>query len=71
VERFCAYCGDPVDPTSKYVWRRVIGWERKSTGAGRKSGSDIALREPRDEYACNACVALRRGRVTPGQETLI
>jgi len=67
----CAFCGDPIDPASRYIWRRIVGWERKASGVTRKSGSDIALREPRDEYACNACIASRRGRVSAGQESLI
>jgi hypothetical protein len=71
MERNCVYCGDPVDPTSRFTWRRVVGWERKAQGASRKSGSDIALREPRDEYACNACIVSHRSGVSPGQESLI
>jgi len=67
----CAYCGDPVDPTSRFIWHRVVGWERKAQAGSRKSGSDIALREPRDEYACNACIASRKGRVSRAQESLL
>jgi hypothetical protein len=51
----CTYCGDPIDPQT--VYRRVVGWERKSKAASRKAGSDIVLRESRDEFAWTpACV---------------
>lgn len=69
-ERRCFYCLDPVDPQSSFVWHRVIGWERKAVAKSRRSGSDIALREPRDEYACNACISRLRGGVPATQNTI-
>lgn len=67
----CAYCGDPVDPNSSFTWRRVIGWERKAVAASRRSGSDIVLREPRDEYACDICVSRLKRGVAPRQGALL
>ena len=65
----CTYCGGPVDSTSR--WRRVIGWERKAISESRKSGSDIVLREPQDEYACNACITLLKSGISVSQESLL
>ena len=67
----CALCGDRVDPHSPFTYRRVVGWERKATSASRKSGSDIALREPRDEFAHGHCVSLAKQNLSPGQASLI
>ena len=69
--RHCTFCGEPVDPLSPYTWRRVIGWERKAQAQSRKSGSDIALREARDEYACDPCVSRAKQGLPTGQEALI
>ena len=67
----CVYCNEPVDPLSPRTWHLIVGWERKATGATRKSGSDIALRQPRDKYACDACVQRKKRGIAPTQETLI
>lgn len=67
----CALCGELVDPLDRHTWRRVVGWERKAIGQSRKSGSDIALREPRDEYAHAHCIRLYRLHVHVGQGTLV
>ena len=67
----CALCGEPVDPHSSFTYRRIVGWERKATGATRKSGSDIALREPRDEFAHGHCVSLAKQNLSPGQASLM
>lgn len=67
----CSFCSKPVDPFSRFTWRRVVGWERKAAAASRKSGSDIALREPRDEYACDVCVGKLRNGLAPMQEGLL
>jgi hypothetical protein len=64
------YCSADVDPRSPSVWRRVVGWERKALGASRKSGSDIALREARDEYACDGCIRKIKLGVAPTQGVL-
>lgn len=69
--RQCAYCGEPVDPSSRFTWRRVVGWERKAVAMSRKSGSDIALREPRDEYAHDHCIGRAKANLAPGQEALL
>ncbi len=71
MNRACSYCGESVDPLSRFVWRRVVGWERKATSQSRKSGSDITLREPRDEYACDGCVSRLKRDVAPAQGSLI
>ena len=56
----CQFCGEPVDPLDKSTWRRIQGWERKAQGPTRRSGSDIALREPLEEYAHSSCIVLEK-----------
>ncbi len=65
--RPCFYCGEPVDPYSRYTWHRVIGWERK----GKAGGSDITLREPRDGFAHDHCVSLAKSGLSSGQAALL
>ena len=67
----CALCREPVDPLSQFTYRRIVGWERKATASSRKSGSDIALREPRDEFAHGHCVSLAKQNLAPGQASLM
>ena len=67
----CHFCGEPIDPTNRYTWRAVTGWERKALDRSRRSGSDIALREPRDEWAHDMCVSRARAGVAPLQESLL
>jgi hypothetical protein len=67
----CFYCGKSVDPTARETYRRVVGWERKAFMASRKSGSDIVLREARDEYAHPSCIALERDGIVVGQGSLL
>jgi hypothetical protein len=66
----CALCGQPVEPTARTTFQRVSGWERKALSASRKSGSDIVLREPRDEFAHGHCVERVRSGVPVAQESL-
>jgi len=67
----CPFCGKPIDPTSDRTWRRVEGWERKAPAAStRRGGSDIALREPLDEYAHDRCIQLAKAGVSAEQMTL-
>jgi hypothetical protein len=67
----CTYCGKPVDLAARSTLRRVVGWERKAAAASRKAGSDVVMREPRDEYAHEACVALERAGVNVAQGSLL
>jgi hypothetical protein len=68
----CTYCGTPVDPTSRYVWTRIQGWEKKAyVSSTRKGGSDISLREHLEQYACEDCIRKLKRGVSPGQATLI
>jgi hypothetical protein len=67
----CHYCGDPVDPQSRFTWHRIVGWERKAVSASRKGGSDIALREQREEFACDQCVHRLQQGLAPLQEALL
>lgn len=68
----CFFCGDPVDPSSRAVWRRVAGWEHKSyKGGTRRGGSDISMREPTGELACDRCINLVKRGIDPKQERLI
>jgi hypothetical protein len=64
----CQFCGEPVDPRSRFTWHRVIGWERP----GRAGGSDVTLRERLgDELAHDHCVRLAKAKLSPYQETLL
>lgn len=56
----CPFCQKGIDPLSRYALRKVTGWERKAVGPSRKSGSDIVFREPLDEWAHGACIALAK-----------
>jgi hypothetical protein len=64
----CNFCGEPLDPLSRYVWHRVIGWERP----GQAGGSDITLREKHGEtFAHDHCVRLAKANLPTGQQSLI
>jgi hypothetical protein len=67
----CAECGQPVNATDPNTYQRVQGWERKATAASRKSGSDIVLREPRQEFAHAHCIHRRKLGLSPQQESMI
>lgn len=67
----CHYCGSNVDPMDQTVWHRVIGWERKATATARRGGSDIALREPFEEFACHGCIKLKQDGINPSQSGLL
>ena len=69
--RACHFCRAVVDPLDQAVYRRVVGWERKAFGETRRGGSDIVLRELRDEYACPVCVARLRAGLDARQESLL
>ena len=71
LSRACHFCREPVDPLDQTVYRRVVGWERKAFGETRRGGSDIVLRELRDEYACPTCVARLRAGLDARQESLL
>ena len=65
----CHFCNEPVDPD--YVYRRILGWERKAVAASRRGGSDIVLRQKIDEYACDRCVFRLQHDLSPMQEGLL
>ncbi len=67
----CLYCQRPVDPQSRFVWRRVSGWERKGVGESRRGGSDITCREAEDDYACDACVSRLRSGLSTAQGAML
>ena len=67
----CVFCQKPVNPDDPSVWHAVRGWERKAQATTRRGGSDIALREARDEFACDQCIWRQKARVNPTQEALI
>lgn len=66
----CFYCGKPITATGR-LWRRVVGWESKGVGELRRGGSDIVLREYRDEFACERCVFRLQHGLAPEQESLL
>jgi len=67
----CNFCGEPLNPDSRLVYRRVEGWERKAASESRRGGSDIVLREPLPLYACPTCIVRLQNGVAPGQEALL
>ena len=69
----CTYCGVTLDPTSRSVYRRVVGWERIAGRrvSGKHGGSDISLREPRDQWACTHCIDRLRSGVAIEQGSLL
>lgn len=71
ISRPCFYCGESVDPLAHTTYRRVVGWERKAFAESRRGGSDIVLRELRDEYACPRCVVRLQKGLPVAQETLL
>jgi hypothetical protein len=62
MNELCPFCGERVDPTSSLSWQRVVGWQRiaGTRASGKQGGSDIALRETRQEWAHSACVRLAK-----------
>ena len=58
----CPFCLQPVNPLDRFTWQRVIGWQRMAgrRASGKQGGSDIALRETRQEWAHPHCVRLAR-----------
>jgi hypothetical protein len=70
VKLLCHFCGQPIY-TTRSSYRRVQGWERKAFAESRKSGSDIVLREPLDDYAHAGCIARVRAGLNAGQESLL
>lgn len=69
----CSYCGTPVDPTARTTWTRVVGWQRMAgvRPSGKHGGSDIALRQALDEWACPTCIVRLQNGVGVGQESLL
>ena len=68
----CVFCQKPLNPDDPTVWHRVRGWERKAPTQGtRKGGSDITLREARDEFACDGCIWRQKHHLNANQEALI
>lgn len=67
----CHFCGQDVQVGSQHVWQRTVGWERKAPGDTRKGGSDIALREPRDDWAHDECVQLQKRGLGHLQESVL
>lgn len=69
----CPFCGRPVDPTSPNTWQRVVGWQRIAgvRASGKHGGSDIRLRDTRQEWAHPHCVSLAKDGISVGQEALL
>jgi hypothetical protein len=72
-DRGFVVCGDPVDPSPRRSWRRVVGWQRMAgrRASGEHGGSDIALREPLDEWACPTCIDRLRAGIDVRQASLL
>jgi len=54
----CRFCNRPVDPTSRHVYQRVGGWEKRRASGGTNA---IALREIKQEWAHALCVERAKG----------
>jgi hypothetical protein len=68
----CHYCGSAVDPFARSTWQRVHGWQRRAlSGTSRRGGSDIAVREAREQWACDECVRRLQRGVAPRQGSLV
>ena len=63
-------CGARINPNDRHVWRAMHGWERKGVGETRRGGSDIALRTPISQFACDRCIERLKHGLAPAQETL-
>ena len=62
----CTYCGEEVNPASRWTYTRIIGWHRP----GNAGGSDISLRKKLDEYACVSCIEKLKAGIPVRQEEL-
>lgn len=68
----CVYCNQQIDPESSFNYRRIIGWERKAVStSSRRGGSDVALRERQNEFACGHCIAKLKRGVSSSQGALL
>lgn len=56
----CVFCDEKIDPRDTTAWQRVVGFQRRGQGASRRGGSDITLRETRQEFAHDKCVRRRK-----------
>ena len=66
---FCIYCKKHTINTHT-DYQRIVGWQRKVHTSSRRGGSDIVLRETREQWACRWCIEkLRRGNI--GQQELL
>lgn len=69
--RNCSRCKTPVLPDDPRTLVRIQGWERRSSAASRRGGSDILLRERLDEYLCSGCAHALKAGVAPLQGELV
>ena len=68
----CYFCGEPIlEPKTSYT--QITGWERMAgiRPSGKQGGSDIYLREPTGEVACETCITKLRAGVALEQESLL
>ena len=64
----CHFCGESVDPDAVATYRYVTGWEQKREQGGT---NHVALRQPRQAWAHEACVDRERHKVNALQQTLV
>lgn len=69
----CPLCKRSVDPLDRYTYQRVFGWQRKAgiRASGKHGGSDIRLREVRQEWAHARCVDRAKDGLDPFQGSLL
>ena len=69
----CGICRQSIDPLSRNVYQRVVGWQRMAgvRESGKHGGSDIRLREPRQLWAHSWCVDRAKDGLSPYQEALL
>jgi hypothetical protein len=68
----CPFCGEDVNPANTRNWQRIVGWQRIAgvRASGKHGGSDIVLREVRQEWAHPGCITKARAGLL-GQESLL
>ena len=69
----CHYCGCDVQPGSRTVYQRVVGWQRIAGRrlSGSHGGSDISARAVLPEFACASCVDRVKSGVSVKQGSLL
>lgn len=68
----CAICGEEINPNSRGVWQKCVGWTRVAgtRQSGKHGGSDVRSRELLQEWAHDHCLTRLKQGVAAGQADL-